>query len=403
METGAVVLMASSVATGLLGIVYWVVAEHLYPTAAVGRASAVLSTATMLSSLACLSLGGGYQRFLPVAGDRARRLVPAGLGLTIVVALVLGAGFVAVGAGGDRLFSGDLERGLFPLMVAGLAGYGLLDPVLIGLRRSAVVAAKNTAQSAAKLVALPVFAAGASALAISGSWVLLALLVSVGAYAVVRRETARRAGDPVALPPARQIAAFQGASFAMAAVLTVTPLCLPLVVLATLGPEHSAYYNLVAALATAAAMLRSNVLASYVVEASAPGADRAALTRRMTRLMALVSGGCAAGLAVGGPVLLRLVGPAYAAAATPLVLALAAETLLAGAVAAYAAIVQVTRQLRLLVLVQVEVVTVTVGGALLLVPREGLLGVGLASFGANALALALVAAPLARRLRAVPA
>ena len=49
-------LMISSAATGLLGLVYWMIAERMMPTSEVGRASAMIATATVLSSLACLSL-----------------------------------------------------------------------------------------------------------------------------------------------------------------------------------------------------------------------------------------------------------------------------------------------------------------------------------------------------------
>ncbi|MDG4762603.1 oligosaccharide flippase family protein [Solwaraspora sp. WMMD406] len=402
MESRAVTLMTSSIVTGVLGVAYWVVAGRLYPTAEVGRASATISTATMLSSLACLSLGGSYQRFLPVAGDRTRRLVIGGLLLAGVVAAILGVGFVFFGVGRDELFQHMTERLLFPALVVVLAGYALLDPILTGLRRVRVVALKNVSLSLLKILPLPLLAYAASDLAMTGTWLLLACCVTVVIAGWLFRH-GLSASDDVAptLPPARQIWAFQGASFAMSLVVTLTPLCLPLVVLSQLGPESSAYYNLAAALGTAAGMLRANVIASYVVDASAPGAPQAALTRRMIRLMAAVAGMCAAGLAVGGPILLWLVGGDYLAAATPLVLLLAGETLVAVVTAAYAAVVQVRRRLRLLVAVQAGMVVVTIGGAMLLVPTYGLVGVGLAMVAAQATAAAVVAVPLVREARSL--
>lgn len=400
MEASAVTLMTSSVATGVLGVAYWVVAGRLYPTAEVGRASAVISTATMLSSLACLSLGGSYQRFLPLAGDRTRRLVVWGFLLTGAVSVVLGTGFALFGVGHDELFHHPGEVVLFPAMVACLAAYALLDPILTGLRRAGVVAVKNIALSAAKLIPLPLLAYTATDLALTASWMLLAAVVTGAVIVWLLRAGLRTADATVStLPPRRQIWAFQGASLAMSLVATLTPLCLPLVVLSQLGPESSAYYNLVAALATAAGMLRANVLASYVVEASQPTAARAALTRRMLRLMAGVGAVSAVGLAVGGPLLMWLVGPAYADAATPLVLLLAGEMLVAVVTAVYAGMVQVRRRMRLLVAVQAGIVAGTIGGALLLVPVFGLIGVGLASLGTQAVAAAAVAGPLVRERR----
>ncbi|MDQ7903592.1 oligosaccharide flippase family protein [Phytohabitans sp. ZYX-F-186] len=400
MAASAVTLMASSVATGVLGICYWVVAGRLYPTAEVGRASAVISTATVLSSLACLSLGGSYQRFLPAAGSHTRALVVGGFLLSGTVAVVLGAGFVLLGVGRGELLDRAPERLLFPALVLVLTVYALLDPILTGLRRARLVALKNTSLSVLKILPLPLLAYTATDLALAGSWFVLTAAVSAAVVAWLLRAGLAASRDVApALPPVRQIWAFQGASFAMFLVMTVTPLCLPLVVLARLGPESSAYYNLVAALGVAASMLRSNVIASYVTEASAPGAPRAALTRRMAVLMAVVGALCAVGLAAGGPLLLWLVGHDYLAAGAPLVLLLAGETVFATLTATYAALAQVRRRLRLLLLVQAAVVAVTVGGATGLVSVVGLAGVGLAGLAAQAVGAATVAVPLIREYR----
>lgn len=400
MEGNAAVLMASSLLTGALGIVYWVVAERFYPTAEVGHAAATISTATMLSSLACLSLGGSYQRFLPLAGAHSRLLIAGGIGVTSLVALALGAGFVELGTSSAELFDNALQRWSFPLAVVVLTAYALLDPILIGLRRPRVVAAKNTALSLLKLVPLPLLAFTGTGFAIAGSWAALALAVTlVVVVPLLRRGLADVVTAAPRLPPIRQLWAFQGASLTVTLVQTATPLCLPLIVLARLGGEYAAYYNLVAALGVAVSLLRSNVLAAYVVEASAPGAPRGPLTRRMIRLMVAVCLACCAGLAIGGPLLLLVAGEHYADAAIPLVLVMALETLVAGVTAVYAAVSYVSRRLRLLVCTQALQVVLTLGGALLLVPRHGLVGVGLASLCAQAVSGGIVALPLVRQLR----
>jgi len=399
MEASAAVLMFSSLATGALGILYWAVAEHLFPTEAVGRAAALTSTATMLSSLACLSLGGSYQRFLPIAGRHARRLVVGGLATVAVAGAILGAAFVLSGVETSRLFEHPAERVLFPVGVVVLALYALLDPILIGLQRSPAVAVKNTALSVLKILPLPFFAASGSAATITGSWGALCVVVVMAAFGyVLRRGLISHDGRPSALPPIRELWAFQSSTFVLMVVLTLTPLCLPLIVLSELGARHAAYYNLVAALATAASMLRSSVLSSYVVEASAPGADRAALTRRMLKLMTVVGIAGAIGLAVLGPVLLLIVSKAYADAATGLVLLLAVETVVAIGTATYAAVAQVLRRLPLFIVSQSSIVAVTLGGSVLLGRTEGLLGIGIATLAGQVVAMAMVAVSLRRML-----
>jgi O-antigen/teichoic acid export membrane protein len=401
LEANALMLVLSSVSTGVLGMLYWLVAERFYPTHEIGQAAATISTATLLGSLACLSLGGSYQRFLPVSGERTRALIAGGLLLTGAVALALGTAFVALAPTGERLFARPSARVLFPLIVAAFTAYALLDPILTGLRRASAVAAKNITLSVLKIVPLPLLAATRSDLSISGSWALLALVIAGVVIARLLRGGLRsHMTQTSTLPPLRQLWAFQGASLAMAVTLTITPLCLPLIVLTQLGAEYNAYYALAATLVTATGMLRAGVLSSYVVEASAPGAPWAALTRRMLRLMAAATAVAVAALAIAGPVLLHLVGRDYADAATGLMLLMAVEALVGSVTAVYVALSQVSRKLRLLMAVQVITVAITLGAAVPLVRAHELLGLGLATLAAQLCAASLVAVPLARQLRA---
>ncbi|MFT4086694.1 MAG: polysaccharide biosynthesis protein, partial [Gordonia sp. (in: high G+C Gram-positive bacteria)] len=171
-------LMASSAATGALGLVYWIFAGRLFDASDVGRASALISTATMLSSLACLSLGGAYERFLPLAGDRTSVAVGGGFLVSGVAALLFGAVFAWLPMA-DKLLHTTGQRLAFPLMVAVFTAFALSDPILTGLRRAPAVAAKNIAFSVSKVVPLWFLSAGAAATGIVVSWTACALLCAV--------------------------------------------------------------------------------------------------------------------------------------------------------------------------------------------------------------------------------
>lgn len=95
----------------------------------------MISAATVLSSLACLSLAGAYQRFLPVAGNRSLRLILSGYGLITGTSILLGTAFVTLGFG-SSIFTSTTDRVLFVPLVLVLAIYAITDPILIGLRRS---------------------------------------------------------------------------------------------------------------------------------------------------------------------------------------------------------------------------------------------------------------------------
>lgn len=399
LESNAAALMLSSVATGGLGLVYWAVAERFFTTAEVGRASAVISTATMLASVACLSLGGAYQRFLPVAGHASTRLVLGGLATTATVAVLLGFGFLWVNPTNERLFTSTAERVAFPLIVMTLAVYALTDPILTGLRLAPSVAVKNIALSVLKIFPVVTLAGTGSALALTGSWALLAFAVTAAALVHILRTGMRGRADIMPdLPPVRELWAFQGVFFTMTLVLTVTPLVLPLIVVSQLGIEQNAYFNVAWTMCSAVGLLRSGVGSSFIVEASSPTADRPALLRRLLRMLAGVTAVSTAGLAIGGPVVLYVVNPDYFHAAASLVLVMALDSIAGAVVMVYFLLAQILRRLRLMLAVQCVIVTTTVTLALVLTPQWGLIGIGLATLSAQLVAILVVAAPLRRAL-----
>ncbi|MFF0817418.1 lipopolysaccharide biosynthesis protein [Rhodococcus sp. NPDC003318] len=398
LESNAAALMLASVATGALGLVYWAVAERFFDTADVGRASAVISTATMLASLSCLSLGGAYQRFLPVAGRSSTRLIVGGLALTSTVALVLGCLFLLVYPSHDRLFTSSAEYALFPFIVVAFAVYALADPILTGLRLAKAVAVKNIALSVLKIIPVVVLASTGSALALSGSWAVLAFGVTAIAVVYLLRSVRERRDVEPELPPVRELWAFQGVYFTMTLVMTVIPLVLPLIVVSELGTEQNAYFNLAWTMCSAVGLLRAGVGSSFIVEASAPGADQPALLRRLVRMLGAVAVVSATGLAVGGPLVLYVVSPDYFHAAAGLVLVMAVDSLVGTVVIVYFLLAQILRRLRLMLAIQIVIVVTTLTVTLLLVPRVGLIGVGLGSLTAQLVAVTVIALPLRRAI-----
>ncbi|WP_424809601.1 lipopolysaccharide biosynthesis protein [Rhodococcus sp. 27YEA15] len=401
LESNAAALMLSSIATGALGLLYWAVAERFFDTAEVGRASAVISSSTMLASVACLSLGGAYQRFLPIAGRQSVKLIVGGLAATGTVAVILGFLFLAVNPSNDRLFASTSEYATFPFMVLAFALYALTDPILIGLRLAKGVAAKNITLSVVKIIPVVALSGTGSALALNGSWTVLAFAVTAAALLYVFRTGVRDRTEVATLPPVREMWAFQGVFFTMTLVTTVTPLALPLIVVSTLGTEQNAYFNLAWTMCSAVGLLRSAVGSSFVVEASMPSADRRQLLHRLLRMLGSVTAVSVVGLAVGGPLILYLVGPQYFYAAATLVLIMAVDAAVGTVVMLYFLLAQILRHLRIMLVVQCVVVVVTVGAAAVMVTEWGLIGVGLGSLSAQCVAVLMILVPLRRAITAL--
>src|SRR5690242_5388879 len=75
LQRAVVALLANTVATGGLGIVFWVYAARVYPPRDVGPAIAASSLMIALSFTSQLNLSAAMARFLPVAGRASRATV----------------------------------------------------------------------------------------------------------------------------------------------------------------------------------------------------------------------------------------------------------------------------------------------------------------------------------------
>ncbi len=392
--------MVSSVVTGVLGLIYWIAAGRMFDAADVGRASALISTATMLGSLSCLSLDGVYERFLPLAGSDTRSAVLGGYLLSGAVALMTGAVFAWLPVA-QRLLETTGQRLLFPVMVAVFTAFALTDPILTGLRRAPAVAAKNISFAVLKLLPIVLIGTGVATAGLVFSWTATAFAVTaVFAVAAVREAHSRRAVAS-GLPPARELLSYQGAFLAMMLVSIALPLALPLIVVERAGLSANAYFNLAWTMCSAAGLLRAAAGSAFIVEAVTPGADQAALVRKFAPLLGGLAVLTAAGLAAGGPLVLWLAGTDYLAAGWKLMLVMAFSSLVETVVTSYYLLAQLRRSLRLMVISQMLVVTVTLAAAHPLVAVLGITGAGVAYLAGFSLALLVVSVPLVRSVHEI--
>ncbi|WP_083740345.1 AMP-binding protein [Mycobacterium sp. MS1601] len=393
-------VMTSSAATGALGFVFWTMAARGYSAAEVGRASAIISSATLVAILSTLSLGSLYERFLPVSGAAAKRYVRRGMLLVTVTAVLFGAAFLAVGPR-TQLFSNTVETLLFPAFVAVLAAYALQDQVLIGLGRARSIAVKNISQSLCKLAAVAALIPLATGSAIVWAWVIPAAVITTWfALAVIRPETSRRLGTST-LPVRRELLQFFASSYAISSVGIVIPLLVPLIIVAQLGTETNAYFSMCWLVVNTLAVLIGATAAPFIATASTPGADLRAATRRFTVLCggAAVTG-CVL-LLVSAPLVLGIMGPDYAAEGTTLIRLMALTLPSVALLTIYSALARLQRRLRLVVTVQILLGVVIVTGVTLSTPLFGINGVGYTYVTAEVLSTSVIAVPLARLLHRV--
>ncbi|QBJ98808.1 lipopolysaccharide biosynthesis protein [Rhodococcus sp. ABRD24] len=393
-------LMASSVLTGLLGLVFWAATARLFPADQVGVASALISTAIMLSTLSNLSLGAMYERFLPVAGHRAGVLLISGFGVVALVALVLAVGMIILGPR-DVLFENRLEILIYPLFVIALALFALQDQTVSGLGVARWAAWKNIVHAVVKLVAVIALAGTASALSIVASWGVTAALTVVTVFALMRAKVRR---DPrytlePDLPPRRELGVYFGSSYGISALGSIAPLVVPLLVVVHVGAAANAYFAVTWSIVSALYIMVNLMVGPFVAEAAAHPEKLVSLAVRFVRTIAVVAVVGGLGLAFAAPVALQLVGAEYRTQGTPLLHLAAVFIPLTVVGAVYDGLARVDRKLTLAVVTTCLSTAVIIVGTIVLTRSIGVAGVGWAYLSAEAIRMVILLGPLVASLR----
>ncbi|WP_231751101.1 family 16 glycosylhydrolase [Mycobacterium sp. NAZ190054] len=400
LRVNTVALIVSTASTGVLGLAFWAVAARLFPAHEVGLASALITSAVLLSTMSTLGLDVLYERFLPVTGTRAPVLLHRGFLVVAGMGVLTGSVLVAVGPR-DPLFQSGWAMAGFPLMVLVLAVFALLDKAAAGLGVARWSAAKNLAHAVAKLAAVAALAIWDEAATIVLSWTLTAAVAALCTYVVLHRRSRShpRWQQPANLPPRRQMWSYFGSSFGIASLWSIGPLVVPLIVITQVGPAANAYFAVCWAMISALYLMLHLVVSPYVAEVAAHPDQVHALSWRMVRMLAAVAALASVGLVVAGPFLLSLAGDEYRAEGTDLLWLAAAFLPLSAVGAAYEGFARVQRRLALYLTVQTLVTTVIITGSWMGTRALGVTGVGWAYLVAEALSAAILIGPAVAWLR----
>jgi len=399
LQINSLALMGSSVVTGLLGLVFWAVAAHLFPADEVGVASALISTAIMLSTLSNLSLGAMYERFLPVSGYRAGGLLSLGLGAVAVVACVLAIGMIVFGPR-SVLFESRREVFIYPVFVVVLALFALLDQVVSGLGVARWAAWKNIVHAVAKLIAVIVVAGTASALAVVLSWGVTAAVAVVVVLLSIRariRRDPRFTLEPD-LPSKREIGAYFGSSYGITALGSIAPLVVPLVVVAHVGAAENAYFAVTWSIVSALYLMVNLMTGPFVAEVAAHPRKTVALAVRFVRTIVVVAVVGGLGLACLAPIALGFVGEEYRIHGTPLLRLAAVFIPLTVVGAVYDGLARIDRRLGIAVVTKCLSTAVVIVGTLVFTRSAGVAGVGWAYLSAEVVTVLILSGPLVASL-----
>lgn len=391
MTVNSISLIASSLLTGVLGLVFWGAAGRLYPAGEVGVAAALITSALMLSMLSMLSIDTIYERFLPLAGMRTGSLITRGYLTVAGTALLAGSALVVFGPR-DELFDSPWAMACYPLLVMILAVFTLLDKTAVGFGVAKWSAVKNLVHAVAKLIILFCLVWTGSGASIVLAWGATAAVGTLLVLAAMRRRWRKHPQfrQPPDLPANSQLWSYVGSSFGITSLWIIGPLVVPLIIVSRFGAEANAHFAVAWAIVNALYFAVHLVMSPFVAEVAAHPDKMAALSTRMVQMMAAVSVAGGLGLVLAGPWVLGVIGPEYQAQGRGLLYLAAIFVPLSGVSAIYEGFARVRRKLKLMVVMRCVSTLTVVGGTLLIAPRTGVIGVGWAYLAAEAIPAAIL-------------
>ncbi|MFH8790410.1 lipopolysaccharide biosynthesis protein [Streptomyces roseoverticillatus] len=402
----AFALMLNTGISAVLGLGYWLIAARYYTEGAVGQGSAAIAAMKLLAGLTAVTLTGGLARFIPVAGRTTGKLVfRTYAGSSLVVALAAGVFLLTLGSWGPsyRFLHGPLNGLGFVAAVVAWSLLTLQDGVLTGLRRALWVPVGNTVFSAVKLALLVGLAATLPTSGVFVSWVVsIAVSVLPLGWLVFRRLVPAHvaATEATARPaPYREMGRFlagdyTGSLFSLAVVYLV-----PVIIASQVSSEDNAYFYITTTIGGTVNLLAINMGASLTVEGSHDPARLAENCRAALRRMATIMVPVCLLLFFLAPYILGVFGPGYAHAATPLLRWFAVGAALRVVMEVYFAVLRAQSRTAGLAYLQGLLCVLVLGLTLLLLPRMGLTGAGVAEISSLAVIVSISAVKLRRILR----
>jgi O-antigen/teichoic acid export membrane protein len=405
-------LVASTAVTSVLGLVFWVLAARFYPAEQIGLGSVLISTMVTLSSASQLNFGNVLNRFVPVAGARAGRLILIAYGSAAAAAVAISGGFLLV-AGllmpGLAFLTGDpVLSFVFAVAVMTWSIFALQDSALAALRKAVWIPLENTLYSIAKIVLLVIFAGFSTVgLSIFASWILplLAIVAAMNLFifAVVLKRDRPPASTHADLSP-RAMARFFGWDYVGGLAMTAAMGIAPLLVLSNGGLTASANYHLAWTITYSLYLIGRSMGISLLAESSAdphraPSLAADAVVHTMLPLVA-----AALGIALGAPLLMAIFGPTYVEEGTTLLRVLALSSIPWGLVTIFLAIARARGWMLAIVVTQAATLGLLLCLGTFLLTLTGPLGIGVAWLATHtlvAMGIAAAAVFLGGRDRAI--
>ena len=390
--------------TGVVGIVYWLVAARFYPPETVGRNAAAISAMMFLAGCAQLNLMSALLRFLPTSGPAAKTMIVrsylVGGGLSVVAGTVFVLGVPVWAPELAGLVRSGASAVLFAIATGCAAIFVMQDNVLVALGRATAVPVENLVFAVLKLSLVAILAVVAGSNGIWLSWVV-GLMVAVAGTTVY---LGRRAIPRFAHGPRREVVSvadlmrFIGPDYVGSLCWVASTTLVPVLVLGLTGPAESAAFALPWSICLAAFHVPA-AFGQALVAAGAKDPDRLPPQyRQLRRHMLNLLTPAVLLLVTGAPWLLATFGDWYASHGTTTLRLLILSVIPNAVVSLAISRARAERRTGEVAWYLIATGAIVVGITVVAVPRIGIAGAGVGWLVAETLLAGVV---LARELRFV--
>lgn len=382
-------LMANTVTTSALGVVFWAVASRIYSTRELGENAGLVSAMILLSTVSQLNLGMGIPRLLPQVQDRRWRPVLGAYAVTAALGIVVTAAFVVLVPRFSGGFSFLADEPALGLALAGAVVlwniFALQDAVLTSARWATAIPFENGLFGLLKIALMIGLAGSFRSHGVFFAWLIgmAVLLVPMNClvfWKVLPSRQGRQSGQPQTVLPLGErgrVTRYLLTDYAAALLSQGSTALLPLLVIGALGRADNAYFYVAFLITAAVAALAQALSTSLVVEGAHDESDLPSLARRSIVRYLKVVVPAVVFLMVTAPLLLWPFGAAYVDNGTTLLRLLLAGTLPQAVVTMYLGVERVRAQVRRVLVVEAVTVVLVIAGALLGMRWQGLTGLGL--------------------------
>ncbi len=318
-------IMGTTVATSGLGYIYWTAAARVFPAAAVGLASALISAVNLVSAVSLFGLPSAVIDLLPK--QRSSRswsaTADAALGVVTLSGLVFGAGMwlLLPNVSPNLRLSGS--GAVVAILLVGLVTISnvvlVLDGIFIADRVAHFMLARNVVFAAAKipLLLLPLFLPliSRTASTILFSWILAgALSLALSLLWFLPRMGRQRVTDVATLREKARLLASRMAGNQLIRISGTLPMyLLPIIVAMRLTTADSAYFYTTWMVGGIFFMISTSISSALFAEGSAERDKLSARLRTSVRIMGFCLAPVGGALLLFGRLALEVFGPAYAA------------------------------------------------------------------------------------------